>query len=129
MERDMPAKHYRELIVWQKAMDLVELVYERTKPFPREEQFGLSMQLRKAAVSIPSNIAEGQGRNTCGDFLHFLAVARGSLQETETQFLIAERLHYLKTEERELLFHLTSEAGRLIYGLSNSITASRAPGN
>jgi four helix bundle protein len=116
------ARHYQELIVWQKAMDLVVFVYQTTGCFPREEQFGLTIQLRKAAISIPSNIAEGQGRNTPGDFLHFLAVARGSLQELETQIVIAERLHYITTDKRNEFFVLSSEVGRLINGLSNSIT-------
>jgi four helix bundle protein len=125
----MAARHYQELIVWQKAMDLVVLTYQTTTSFPREEQFGLTIQLRKAAISIPSNIAEGQGRNTPGDFLHFLAVARGSLQEVETQIIIAERLHYITADKREGFFVLSSEVGRLINGLSNSITPSRPPSN
>ena len=87
-------RHYRELIVWQKAMDLVMRVYEATECFPQRELFGLTNQLRRAAVSIPSNIAEGQGRNTTADFLRFLSIARGSLQELETQILIASRLRY-----------------------------------
>jgi four helix bundle protein len=118
----MTARHYQELIVWQKAMDLVVLTYQTTTSFPREEQFGLTIQLRKAAISIPSNIAEGQGRNTPGDFLHFLAVARGSLQEVETQIIIAERLQYIVADKREGFFVLSSEVGRLINELSNSIT-------
>jgi four helix bundle protein len=118
----MAARHYQELIVWQKAMDLVVFIYQTTRCLPREEQFGLTVQLRKAAISIPSNIAEGQGRNTPGDFLHFLAVARGSLQELETQIIIAERLHYITADKRNEFFVLSSEVGRLINGLSNSIT-------
>lgn len=125
----MAARHYQELIVWQKAMELVVLIYQTTTSFPREEQFGLTIQLREAAISIPSNIAEGQGRNTRGDFLHFLAVARGSLQEVETQIIIAERLHYITADKREGFFVLSSEVGRLINGLSNSITPSRPPSN
>ncbi len=125
----MAAKHYRELIVWQKAIELVEQVYQITNSFPREDQFGMTIQLRKAAVSIPSNIAEGQGRNTLGDFLHFLAVARGSLQELETQIVISERLHYLTANNREALFLKSSEVGRLINGLANSITPSNSASN
>ena len=88
----MTVHHYSDLIVWQKAMDLVVHVYEVTESFPQREVFGLTNQVRRAAVSIPSNIAEGQGRGTTKDFLHFLAIARGSLQEVETQLLLAYRL-------------------------------------
>ncbi len=77
----MALRDYSQLVVWQKAMDLVETVYRTTKTFPREEQYGLTSQIRRAAVSIPSNIAEGQGRHTTRDFLHFLAIAHGSLKE------------------------------------------------
>lgn len=88
----MKVSHYQQLIVWQKAMDLVEKVYEATKTFPREEVYGITNQLRRAAVSVPSNIAEGQGRRTTADFLRHLGIAYGSLLEVETQLLIAVRL-------------------------------------
>ncbi len=80
----MAVRSYRELIAWQKAMDFVELVYQHTASFPKEERYGLTGQLRKAAVSVPSNIAEGQGRSTTADFLRFLSIARGSLYESQT---------------------------------------------
>jgi four helix bundle protein len=118
----MAVKHYRELIVWQKAMDLVELVYRATRYFPKEEMFGLTMQIRKAAVSIPSNIAEGQGRNTTREFMHFLSVARGSLQEMETQILLGERMTYLTAEQSGQVIGLSSEVGRLMTGLLNSLS-------
>ena len=92
----MKVRNYQELIVWQKAMDLVELVYAESKSFPREEVYGLTSQLRKAAVSIPSNIAEGQGRRTTADFVRHLSISYGSLRELETQTLIAVRLRYLR---------------------------------
>ena len=95
-------KDYRELIVWQKAMDLVEAIYRTTARFPKEELYGLTSQIRRAAVSIPSNIAEGQARNTTRDFLHFLAIAYGSLKEVETQVLIAERLGYIDESAKRL---------------------------
>lgn len=79
----MKVRNYQDLIVWQKAMDLVELVYAETKSFPREEIYGLTSQLRKAAVSIPSNIAEGQGRRTTADFVRHLSISYGSLREVE----------------------------------------------
>jgi len=96
-------RNYQELIVWQKAMDLVIAVYQQTREFPREELYGLTNQLRRASVSIPSNIAEGQGRNTTGDFRQFLSIAYGSLQEVETQLLISGRLHNLNAEQLDPL--------------------------
>jgi len=81
----MKVKNYRELIVWQKAMDLVEEVYKSSRDFPREEVYALTSQIRRAAVSIPSNIAEGQGRKSTSEFLHHLSIAHGSLREVETR--------------------------------------------
>jgi four helix bundle protein len=117
----MAVQHFRELIVWQKAMDLVVLVYKISASFPREEMYGLCAQLRKAVVSIPSNIAEGQGRESEKDFLHFLSIARGSLQETQTQILISGRLGYLDDEQMNGVCNLVAEIGRLINGLCNSL--------
>ncbi len=115
------SQNYRDLVVWQKAMDLVEMVYTATKLFPKEELYGLTSQIRRAAVSIPSNIAEGQGRKSSGDFARFLAIAYGSLREVETQILIAERLGYMGKQESQNLIALASEVGRLLNGLSNSL--------
>lgn len=95
----MKVRNYQDLIVWQKAMDLVEQIYSTSKSFPREEIYGLTSQLRRAAVSIPSNIAEGPGRRTTADFVRHLSISYGSLREVETQILIAARLLYL-TKER-----------------------------
>ncbi len=117
----MALKHYQELIVWQKGMDLVEIVYKATTHFPSSELYGLTSQVRRAVVSIPSNIAEGQARNTTRDFLHFLSVSQGSLCEVETQVMIARRLGYLKTEVESQLLDLTDEVGRLISGLRTSL--------
>src|SRR5688500_3857401 len=94
----MGIKNYRDLIAWQKAMDFVEKVNKATKGFPKEELYGLTSQLRRSAVSIPSNIAEGQGRRTDNEYAHFVSIANGSLHEAETQILIAERLSYLGKE-------------------------------
>ena len=99
----MNARHYQELIVWQKAMDLVILVYAATESFPQKETFGLTNQLRRSAVSVPSNIAEGQGRLTSGEFMHFLGQARGSLLELDTQLAIAHDLTYLDAHQQETL--------------------------
>jgi four helix bundle protein len=103
-------------------MDLVELVYKQTECFPREEQFGLTMQLRRAAVSTPSNIAEGQGRKSTAEFRHHLSIACGSLREVETQILIAERLRYFTAPQTRSLLDLAAEVGRLINGLWNSLS-------
>jgi four helix bundle protein len=113
--------NYRDLIAWQKAMDLVELVYRVTKCFPSEERFGLTNQARRASVSIPSNIAEGQGRRTTGEFRHFLSVAYGSLRELETQILIGQRLGFITNDAAAPVLDLAGEVGRLINGLSESL--------
>ena len=105
---------YRELIVWQKAMDLVDEVYLLVKELPKEEQFALSNQLRRAVVSIPSNIAEGQGRNTRKDFIQFLSIARGSVFEVETQLLICVRQHYFSEAQAHKSLHLCAEVGRIL---------------
>jgi four helix bundle protein len=90
----MPVESFRDLIVWQRAIELTFAIYALTKTFPREEMFGLTSQLRRSAVSIPSNIAEGQSRATTGEFKQFLAIARGSNAEVQTQLVIARGLHY-----------------------------------
>jgi four helix bundle protein len=117
----MAVRNYSELIAWQKAMDLVEKIYSSTKRFPKEELYGLTSQVRRAAVSVPSNIAEGQGRKSTNEFLHHLSISYGSLREVETQILIAGRLHYLGQEEIKRLLELSAEVGRLINGLSHSL--------
>jgi len=117
----MAVKDYRELIVWQKAVDLVETVYRASASFPKEEVYGLTSQIRRAAVSVPSNIAEGQARNTTADFLHFLSIARGSLKEVGTQVIIARRLGYIDAQKESELTNLTEEVSRLISGLTNSL--------
>jgi four helix bundle protein len=114
-------RNYRDLVAWQKAMDLVEAINAATRSFPSEERYGLTNQLRRAAVSVPSNIAEGQGRRSPKEFHHFLALAHGSLREIETQMLIAQRLSYLDGHTTEVLMGQAGEVGRLITGLSNSL--------
>ena len=111
------AESYRELVVWQKAMQLVRNVYTVTKNFPKEELFALTIQMRRAAISIPSNIAEGKGRYSRPDLLHFLMQARGSLYERETQIQIATDLKYLPQDSNESLLSSCSEVGRLINGM------------
>jgi four helix bundle protein len=114
---------FRELIVWQKAMTMVTNVYESTQQFPREEIYGLTNQIRRAAVSIPSNIAEGQGRRTRGEFQQFLGIAKGSLAELETQILIAQNLKYIQQPEQ--LLERLQEVGRLLNGLINSLATEK----
>jgi four helix bundle protein len=117
----MPSRNYRDLVAWQKAMDLVEGVYRVSKEFPREEVYGLTSQVRRAAVSVPSNIAEGEGRGADKEFAQFLRIAHGSLREVETQLMIAERLDYIDCEMTKPLLELSSEVGRVVTGLLRSL--------
>jgi len=117
----MAGRNYADLLVWQKGMDFVEEIYGITVCFPKDERFGLTNQLRRASVSIPTNIAEGQGRQAPRDFLRFLSIAYGSLREVETLILIAERLKYLPSAQTEPLMSRAGELGRLLNGLSNSL--------
>jgi four helix bundle protein len=112
---------YRDLIAWRKAMDLVTEVYRVTRTFPRDELYGLTNQLRRAAVSVPSNIAEGQARFSRKEFHHFLSHARGSLVEIETQLTIAQNLNYLTQTQTRPLLERASELGRVLNGLIASI--------
>ncbi len=114
---------YRDLIAWQKGMKLVTQVYEATRTFPREEIYGLTSQIRRSAVSIPSNIAEGHGRNTNRDRQYFITAARGSVLELQTQIEIAENLGYLKGDIATKLIASADEAGRIINGLLRSLRA------
>lgn len=118
---DKLGRSYKDLIAWQKAMDLVTAVYRVTASFPKEEQFGLTSQLRRASVSIPSNIAEGQGRLSEKEFRYFLGQGRGSLMEVETQLQIAQNLGYLRTEQTKELLSSCAEVGRVLNGLLASI--------
>ena len=117
------ARSYRELLVWQKAKTLSVEIYRATEQFPRTETYGLTSQIRRAGISVASNIAEGQGRLTLGEFLHFLGQARGSLLELETQLAIAVDLNYLKPEVHEKMDHEAYQVlgllNRLIESLRN----------
>ncbi len=112
---------YEELEVWQQAMDWVILVYQETRRFPREEIYGLTSQIRRAAVSVPSNIAEGQGRRSTKEFLNHLAIARGSLFEVETQVKLATRLDYLTHERTRAILDNSRTVGRLLNGLIRAL--------
>ncbi len=120
-QKEMSVQHYRQLIVWQKAMELVGLVYDMSDDFPSEERFGLTSQVRRAVVSVASNIAEGQGRNSTREFINHLSISYGSLMETETQTLVAEMRSYSTPEKRGQVMDKAAEVGRLINGLSNSL--------
>jgi four helix bundle protein len=110
-------KSYRDLMVWQKAMVLVEEVYRLTKVFPREEQFALTDQLRRAAVSVPANIAEDYSRQSTQDHIRFLAIARGSVYEMRTLLEIGNRLGYVKMADFESRDKLVSEIERMLNSL------------
>ena len=106
--------HYKDLNTWQKAMDLTTEVYRLTKKLPKDELYGLTNQLRRAAVSIPSNIAEGNARFSTKEYLHFLSITRGSVAEVETQLLLCVRLKYLAQEDIEAALSLLNETGRML---------------
>ncbi len=118
----MAIKNYRDLRVWQAGMDLVELVYRLTQTFPAHELYGLTSQMRRAAVSIPSNIAEGHTREHSKEYLHHLSMAQASLAELETQFEIAARLKYLSPEQLNQALEQTASLGRQLYALRNALT-------
>lgn len=118
-------RSYQDLIAWKKAMSLAIEIYKVTKGFPKEEIFGLTSQLRRAVVSVPSNIAEGQGRLTKGEFQQFLGQARGSLLEIETQVMLARQLEYVTEAQSDNLLERSAEAGRILNGLIASVGSVR----
>ena len=115
------ASSYQDLLVWQKAMELAEEVYRLVKKLPKEETYALSDQMRRSAVSIPSNIAEGQDRNTNKDFAFFLYVARGSRAELETQMLICQKVGYLVESDVTVAMDLLKEIGKMLTSLISSL--------
>ena len=120
-ENNMSIQSYRELEVWQLAMELAEKCYEVTRRFPKEELFGLTSQIRRAAVSIPANIAEGQGREHTREFLNHLSIARGSLMELETHLILGQRVALMSAENVEQLLILSSRVSRMLSGLRKSL--------
>ena len=120
----MAIRNYRDLVVWQRAMELAEDVYRITRRFPTDERFVLTPQLRKAGVSIPSNIAEGHGVHSDRVLRRHLAIAQGSLCELETQVLLAARLGYLQKADLDQVMSRASEVARLITGLSHAASMS-----
>lgn len=116
------ASSFRDLRVWQEAMKLTVEIYRASGSFPKQEQFGLTQQIRRASVSVPSNIAEGKGRRTDKDFAHFLYHARGSLLEVQTQVLLAQQLEYLSEGDAESLLMQASRVGSSLTGLINAMS-------
>ena len=117
----MTKQSFRDLVAWQRAIDLVTAIYELTRSFPAEEMYGLTSQLRRAAVSVASNIAEGQARFSRKEFKHFLRNARGSLAEVETQIVISNKLGYAAETRLRPVQSQIEEEGRRLNGLINSI--------
>jgi len=121
-------KSHKDLEVWKKSIDLVEAVYKLTKSFPKSEQFSLSVQMQRSAISVPSNIAEGSGRMSRGDYIRFLYIARGSLLELDTQIEIANRLGYISNERSERICSLSERVLKMLDGLIFSLKKSlKAP--
>jgi len=116
-------KTFRDLIVWRKSVELAKLIYLATRSMASEERFGLTAQMRKAAVSVPSNIAEGNARQTLNDYLHFLSMSRASLAELETQILIAQELNMLKDADRAT--SPVAEVDRMLQALIRSLQEKR----
>lgn len=117
-------KNYKDLIIWQKSIMLVKIIYQITQSFPKEEQYGITNQLRRCAVSIPSNIAEGYGRNSTNDYIRFLQIATGSLYELETQVEISFQLNYMTQLQKDEVFNLCTEIDKMIYSLIQKIKQS-----
>ncbi len=121
----MRIRGHRDLKVWQKAMDLVVDCYRMTSTFPTSERYGLVSQVRRAAVSVPSNIAEGKGRDHLGDYLRFLSVAKGSLMELDTQIEIAYRLGFMETADSHSVEQTASEVGKMLTTLMKRLKQKR----
>ncbi len=118
-------KSFRELRVWQVAMELVEDVYRLTRPFPTEERYALASQIQRAAVSIPSNIAEGHTREHLKEHFHHLSMAQASLSELETQLEIAARLGYITNDQLQNVLEKTTSLGKQLYALRNSLSRTQ----
>ncbi|HSE48839.1 MAG TPA: four helix bundle protein [Terriglobales bacterium] len=117
---------YRDLKAWQKAIELVVHIYELTGPFPKHELYGLTSQMRRAAVSIASNVAEGKGRSSDRDFVHFLTHSRGSVLELETQLIISARLNLISPKQLQEAEKKAQEVGRILNGLIQSLETGKA---
>jgi len=117
----MDYRPHRKLFVWQKSMELVHEIYRITATFPKNEEYGLSSQMRRAAVSVPSNLAEGAARKGIKEFKQFLNIAQGSLSELDTQIELAQMLCYVNSERQMELTSRMTEISKMLYGLTNSL--------
>ena len=122
MDSNATIRSYKDLIAWQKSVDLIEAVYVVTRGWPKEEIYGLTLQVRRAAVSVSSNIAEGQGRGAIREFIHHLRIARGSLFEVEAQLIISRRLGYIDPGQIKALLTQVAEMSKLLSGLLRSLS-------
>jgi len=118
-------RSYRDLKVWQLAMNLAETCYRITRCFPKDELYGMTSQIRRAAASVPANIAEGHGRNSRGEYMHFLRVAQGSLKELETHVLLAQRVGLAETKAVETILTQSDVLGKMLRALIRSLEAGR----
>ena len=118
----MKIQSYRDLLVWQKSVDLIEEIYSLSRLFPREEQYVLTSQIRRSALSVSNNIAEGSGRETTPDLLNFLSNSKGSVKETESMVLVGQRLRFINAQQSMRALGLTDEVSRMISGLRNSLS-------
>ena len=116
---------YKDLLVWQKGIALVKQIYEITRTFPADEKFGLASQMRRAAVPIPSNVAEGQARHTSGEFVQFLSFAEGSVAELDTQLLIATELSYCTKAKAQAAFGLISELRKMLNAMRRKLVTKQ----
>lgn len=125
MEKEkIPAKNYRDLIVWQEGIKIAKSVYLLTTKFPKQETYALADQIRRAAVSVPSNIAEGQARKSPGDFKRFLHIALGSLAEVDTQLVLAQEFGYLSKDDVDQMDVQIQELRKKVYALMNSLPST-----
>jgi four helix bundle protein len=113
---------YQDLLVWQRSMDLVERVYRLTASFPQSEQWGLTSQMRRAVISVPSNIAEGYGRQATGEYRHHLSIGRGSLLELETQILLSKRLKYLQPSDGDSVINEIEQISKMLATLISKLS-------
>lgn len=120
-------RSYQDLIIWQKAMVLAKAVYGHTSQFPKSETYGLTAQMRRAAVSVPSNTAEGHARNGTGEFKYHLGISKGSLAELETLILLSKELEYITLEKCNFLLSLSTEVNKPLNGLLRSLSKHRPP--
>ncbi len=122
MDNTIKPRHYKDLLIWQKGMALAKVVYRLSLQFPADERYGLTAQVRRAAVSVPSNIAEGQARHTTKEFLQFLSHAQGSLAELETQLLLSVELEYVRQEAASPGLQEIDELQKMIVGLKRKLS-------